>query len=226
MNACIYFKKCGSACLREVAGHSSALFINNAMPFPFNCYIGLIHGPVRSKDGQEITTSVTNLDIHDIARTARTFGFKHYYLVTPIKNQQAMVKKILGFWKADSGLIYNPDRKNALAEAEVIDSLEDAIKAIIEIEGKKPCVVATGANFETYDGGEKELLHKIRLDGTPMFLIFGTGWGLTASVVEQADFRLEPIIGIADDGYNHLSVRSAVAIYCDRLAQASGPSIN
>jgi hypothetical protein len=190
------------------------------MGFPVPCYIGLVHGPIRSKDGQEITTSVTNLDIHDIARTARTFGFKRYFLITPIKNQQQMVKKILGFWEADSGLIYNPDRKNALSEAEVIDTIQDAIAKITEIEGKKPCVVVTGANFESYDGQEKDLMHKIRLDGTPMFLLFGTGWGLTAPVVEQADFRLEPIFGIADDEYNHLSVRSAVAIYCDRLARS------
>ena len=191
------------------------------MPFPVPCYIGLVHGPILSKEGTEITTSVTNLDIHDISRTARTFGFKRYFLITPIKNQQNMVKKILGFWETDSGLIYNPDRKNALSEAEVIDSIQDAITKITELEGKKPCVVVTGANFKKYEGKEKDLLQKLKVEGTPMFLLFGTGWGLTAPVVEQADFRLEPIFGIADDGYNHLSVRSAVAIYCDRLARAS-----
>ena len=190
------------------------------MGFPVPCYIGLVHGPIKAKDGQEITTSVTNLDIHDIARTARTFGFKRYFLITPIKNQQQMVKRILGFWETDSGLIYNPDRKDALADAEVLDSIELAIEEITRREGKKPCVVVTGANFDKYDGREKELLHKITLDSTPMFLLFGTGWGLTAPVVEQADFQLEPIFGIADDGYNHLSVRSAVAIYCDRLARS------
>ena len=188
------------------------------LPQPF--YIGLVHGPIRSKDGSEITTSVTNLDIHDIARSARTFGFKRYFLITPIKSQQSMVKKILGFWETDSGLIYNPDRKNALSEAQVIDSIEDAIAEITRIEGKRPIVVVTGANFEKYDGKEAELIQKIKVDERPMFLLFGTGWGLTASVVEQADFRLEPIFGIANDGYNHLSVRSAVAIYCDRLARS------
>ncbi len=190
------------------------------MGFPVPCYIGLVHGPIRSKDGQEITTSVTNLDIHDIARSARTFGFKRYFIITPIKNQQTMVKKILGFWETDSGLIYNPDRKNALSEAEVLDSIELAIEEVTKREGKKPCVVVTGANFDKFDGNESKLLEKIRLDGTPMLLLFGTGWGLTASVVEQADFRLGPIFGIANDGYNHLSVRSAVAIYCDRLARS------
>lgn len=190
------------------------------MGFPTSCYIGLVHGPVRSKDGQEITTSVTNLDIHDIARSARTFGFKRYFIITPIQNQQTMVKRILGFWETDSGLIYNPDRKDALSEVEVLDSIELAVKEITEREGKAPCVVVTGANFKEFDGDEKKLLEKIRLDDRPMLLLFGTGWGLTASVVEQADFRLDPIFGIANDGYNHLSVRSAVAIYCDRLARS------
>jgi hypothetical protein len=190
------------------------------MGFPTSCYIGLVHGPVRSKDGQEITTSVTNLDIHDIARSARTFGFKRYFIITPIQNQQTMVKRILGFWETDSGLIYNPDRKDALSEVEVLDSIELAVKEITEREGKVPCVVVTGANFKEFDGDEKKLLEKIRLDDRPMLLLFGTGWGLTASVVEQADFRLDPIFGIANDGYNHLSVRSAVAIYCDRLARS------
>src|SRR5690606_33498348 len=100
------------------------------MALPVPSYIGLVHGPVRAKDGKEITTSVTNLDIHDISRSARTFGFQHYFLITPIKNQQQMVNKILGFWESDSGLIYNPDRKNALAEAQVLDSIEMAIEEI------------------------------------------------------------------------------------------------
>ena len=186
-----------------------------------NLYIGLVNGPIRSKDGKEITTSVTNLDIHDIARTARTFGFKRYFIITPIKNQQTMVKKILGFWEADSGLIYNPDRKNALSEATVVDTIEVAVEEITKTEGKAPYVVVTGANFEKYDGKEIELLNKLKEVDRPMLLLFGTGWGLTQSVTDKADFLLEPIFGIASDGYNHLSVRSAVAIYCDRLAQSA-----
>ncbi len=185
-----------------------------------NFYIGLVHGPIRSKDGQEITTSVTNLDIHDISRSARTFGFKKYFLITPIKSQQTMVKKILGFWESDNGLIYNPDRKEALSEATVVDQIADAIEEIKKIEGIQPYVVVTGANFSQYEGKEKDLIQKLKIENRPMLLLFGTGWGLTQSVTDAADFRLEPIFGIASDGYNHLSVRSAVAIYCDRLAMA------
>jgi hypothetical protein len=47
------------------------------------------------------------------------------------------------------------------------------------------------------------------------FLIFGTGSGIAAEVVNTADYRLEPIRGQGD--YNHLAVRSAVAIVLDRV---------
>jgi hypothetical protein len=45
--------------------------------------------------------------------------------------------------------------------------------------------------------------------------MLGTGWGLTEEVFNRADLILAPIIGAGD--YNHLSVRSAAAIICDRL---------
>ena len=48
-------------------------------------------------------------------------------------------------------------------------------------------------------------------------VLFGTGWGLTDGVLESADFRLGPILSKSEDGYNHLSVRSAVAIYLSQL---------
>ena len=60
-------------------------------------------------------------------------------------------------------------------------------------------------------------MSKLKVDNRPMLLLFGTGWGLHASVLDGADFKLDPILGSAQDGYNHLSVRSAVAIYCERL---------
>jgi hypothetical protein len=180
-------------------------------------YLGLIHFPVKNKAGDEVTTSVTNLDIHDIARSARTFGFKNYFIVTPIKTQQELVKKILSYWETDTGNIYNSDRQDALSFTRVVDSIEEAMAKIEEIEGERPLLVATGANFEKYHGNESELINKIGVDNKPMLLIFGTGWGLHASVLDKSDYLLEPIFGGAQDGYNHLSVRSAVAIYLDRI---------
>ena len=59
-------------------------------------YLGLVHHPINNKRGDVVTTSVTNLDIHDIARSCRTFGMKKYFIVTPLKAQHGLVKRILG----------------------------------------------------------------------------------------------------------------------------------
>jgi len=185
-----------------------------------NLYVGLVHYPVINKKGLEITTSVTNLDIHDISRSARTYGFENYFIITPVKAQKEMLNTILGHWQADEASAYNPDRKEALANTLHLDSVDEAIDFIQKKEGKKPLLAVTGANFESYDGGTNDLISKINVDNNPLFIVFGTGWGLSASLVTRADFRLEPLYGQAKDGYNHLSVRSAVAIYFDRLSRA------
>ena len=54
---------------------------------------------MRDKNGAVVTTAVTNLDIHDIARSSRTYGVKAYFLVTPLEEQQAVVKRIMGHWQ-------------------------------------------------------------------------------------------------------------------------------
>lgn len=183
-------------------------------------YMGLIHSPILGRKGEVITTSVTNLDIHDIARSARTFGFKKYFIVTPVKKQHALVQTILDHWNTDAENSYNPDRSSALSFIELADTIEIAKEKIKEVEGAEPYVVVTGANFEEFSGDAKDLCAKLKVDNRPMFLLFGTGWGLHASVTDSADFKLDPIFGTAEDGYNHLSVRSAVAIYCDRISRS------
>ncbi len=182
-------------------------------------YIALVHGPVKDKAGSTVTTSVTNLDIHDISRTSRTFGFSGYFIVTPLKIQHQLVQSVLSHWESDKGSLYNPDRTDALSLTSLVDTIEDAVRIIEHKEGRKPFVVATGAKLES-TGDENQLARQVMLDSTPILLLFGTGWGLTASMIEQADFRLEPIYSRAFDDYNHLSVRSAVAIYADRLARS------
>ncbi len=180
-------------------------------------YLALVHHPVNNKRGETVATSVTNLDIHDIARSCRTFGVKRYFIVTPIQLQHELVGRILGHWEKDESAMYNPDRKDALSYVILVNSIEEAQKKIEELEGQKPQTVVTGAGFKKFDGDTKTLKNMMAVDKLPRLVLFGTGWGLHASVVESADFRLNPISGAAEDGYNHLSVRSAVAIYLDRL---------
>ena len=140
-----------------------------------------------------------------------------YYIVTPLQAQQELVNRILGHWEEYKSNVYNPDRSSALSVAAVISSWEDAMADIEAREGKRPKMVVTGANFERYEGETIDLAKSMMLDKSPCFLVFGTGWGLSASILERADYRLAPIKGTASDGHNHLSVRSAVAIYLDRL---------
>lgn len=184
-----------------------------------NIYLALVHHPINNKKGEVVTTSVTNLDIHDISRSCRTFGVSKYFIVTPLKAQHELVNRILGHWDNDKNGAYNPDRQDALAIAEVSNSVEEAEKIIEEIEGKKPILAVTGANFEEYEGTSSDLVQKISVDNRPCLLLFGTGWGLNATILDRADFRLDPIVCKSTDGYNHLSVRSAVAIYLDRLTR-------
>jgi hypothetical protein len=60
-----------------------------------------------------------------------------------------------------------------------------------------------------------ELAEMMTVDDQSFLLLFGTGWGMTEELFNSADYVLEPIKGVGE--YNHLSVRSAVSIYMDRL---------
>jgi hypothetical protein len=182
-----------------------------------NLYLGLVHHPIKNKLGELVTTSVTNLDIHDISRSCRTFGVKKYFLITPLNMQRDLVDSILGHWEQDKANAYNPDRQDALSIATSVDSFEAAVEQITKIEGQKPFVIATGANFEDTDGDVSQLTKKIELGNMPCFLLFGTGWGLHPQLLDKVDYKLSPILSKNTDGYNHLSVRSAVAIYLDRM---------
>ena len=62
----------------------------------------------------------------------------------------------------------------------------------------------------------KALRHR---ESEPAVVLFGTSRGLAPEAMERADLRLEPIVGPCD--YNHLSVRSAMAIVMDRLCAVS-----
>jgi tRNA (guanine37-N1)-methyltransferase len=178
-------------------------------------YIALLHHPVYDKNAQVVTTAVTNMDIHDIARSARTYDVRGFFVVTPVKALQKLALKIIEHWEVGYGSQYNVTRKEALALARICDTLDDAIIGIEQETGDKPMLVATSAR----PMGERtsfEALRDMLNKGTrPLLILFGTGWGLTEGILSQADCVLEAIEGTGD--YNHLSVRSAAAIILDRL---------
>jgi hypothetical protein len=177
--------------------------------------IALLHYPVYDKHKHMVTTAVTNLDIHDIARAACTFGVSAYYIVTPTKEQQKLVKRIVQHWQSGWGATYNPERKRALDNVKIAGSLDDVKESLKKENAKEPVIVVTGASKHDAAIPVSDLIDRINSENAPFLLVFGTGWGLTESIFEAADIILEPIYGVED--YNHLSVRSAVSIYLDRI---------
>lgn len=180
-------------------------------------YCALVHYPVKDRAGQTVTTAVTNLDVHDIARSARTFGLARYYVVTPIEAQHALVARIIEHWTHGAGLRRIPERHVALALCESIPSVEQVIADIERREGVRPVLIATAARPSVARpiASFAELRQRLTTAEGPHLILFGTGHGLADSLLEQADVLLEPIAGRSD--YNHLSVRAAAAIVLDRL---------
>ena len=86
----------------------------------------------------------------------------------------------------------------------------------MRIEGKKPLLVATGAQKRHTRSITYNRAKEILADDRVVIVIFGTAWGLDKEIIDRADFVLDPIEGTTD--YNHLSVRTAAAIILDRLA--------
>jgi hypothetical protein len=177
-------------------------------------FVALLHYPVLNRNRNIITSSITSVDLHDIARSCRTYGVETFYCVTPIEAQRMMVKKIVSHWLEGRSLLDHP-RIEAVRTVKVVATLEDAVEDITSNTGKRPVVAVTSARFA--DGtSDKEIRERIMsgaLDAG-FLLVFGTGYGLAEEVVRKADIRMKAL-SCAD--YSHLSVRSAVAIYLDRL---------
>lgn len=180
-----------------------------------NVFIALLHHPVYNKDGDIITTTVTNYDLHDISRAARTYGINKYYVVNQLKSQQSLVKRMRDYWTSGFGADYNNTRHEAFKVMEITDTLDDTVEDIKKRTGKKPVIVTTSAQRSKKTITFKDLREEMNQTSNPYLVIFGTGWGLTREIIDKSDYLLEPIEGNTD--YNHLSVRSAASIIMDRL---------
>jgi hypothetical protein len=179
-----------------------------------------MHHPVTSRTGEVITTAVTNMDIHDISRTCRTYEVDHYFLVTPIIEQKHLVDRILGFWQSGLNRDWHPDRAEALGRTRLVASFEAVKEELtrlypgLTIEVAMPDARALPGQL-SYEQTRIAWAHEER--GVKV-IVFGTGWGLTPEFHREVNRFLAPIYGpLGEQGYNHLSVRSAAAIILDRL---------
>lgn len=179
-------------------------------------YLALIHTPVYNKNMEVVATSITNLDLHDIARSAVTFGVLAYYIVHPAPAQQDLARRIMGFWREGYGAQYNPNRFEAFSRVRLVPFLEEALVQIRKQHPSKNIyTVATDARLYPNTIGYEALRKRLEESEDIFLLLFGTGWGMIKEEMEKADYILKPVYGPGE--YNHLSVRSAAAIILDRL---------
>ena len=100
-------------------------------------YLALVHYPVLNRKGEIIASAVTNLDLHDMARAARTYEIPACYIVTPLQDQQVLIKRLLDHWCEGVGKQLHPDREEALKRLKIADDLV-AVKRIFERSGGNP----------------------------------------------------------------------------------------
>lgn len=181
-------------------------------------YLVLLHHPVVDKNGALVTTALTNMDIHDIARSSRTFGVRRFFVAHPVKALRVLAAKIMEHWETGYGSTYNLTRKDALSIVGLEVDLDSTMVTIERETGRRPRLVVTSARDGEGRISFADLRRQLEEGEDPYLLILGTGWGLAPQVLERADLFLAPIPGSSD--YNHLSVRSAAAILLDRLRGA------
>lgn len=198
--------------------------------------LGLLHYPIYDRQKKVVATNVTNLDVHDIARACRVYGVDRYYIIHPMQEQLMFVSRLLEHWRVGDGARFNPMRRTALTMVHTAASLDEALKDW----GGNPSLVATharlveGARGITFRALRAKIEEARGLKNDPkndaendqhasekpeerLFLLFGTGFGMTDDVMRECTYLLEPIRGASEDDYRHLSVRSAVSICLDRL---------
>src|SRR5207245_1292893 len=86
-------------------------------------YLALLHHPVYDKNGAVVTTAVTNMDVHDLGRLARTYDVRAFYVATPVPTLRRLVERIMRHWDTGPGAAYNHTRKEALALARLSTAL-------------------------------------------------------------------------------------------------------
>ena len=181
-----------------------------------NLYCALVHYPVLDKAKNSVAVSLTNLDIHDIARSSCTYGLGGYYVLTPLKDQREILASILDHWTKGAGK-RNPDRDAALSLVRAGAAVEDAASDIAGRTGQEPLIVGTSADVPADDDPEGMSFAQIAavLRERPVLLLLGTGHGLAPEARRLCHAFAPPLRW--HGSYNHLSVRSAAAILFDRI---------
>ena len=185
-------------------------------PMMAQLFLALLHYPVLNRKGDTIASAITNLDLHDLARSCRYVRRAGVLYRDPAQGPA-------GPCKPDHGpLDRGHRRRNPPGKARGSQAFESGGKLlfgrcriITRRSGQTPFLWATTAK-----NGEIAIPHRgarrwLESESRPFLLLFGTGWGLAPEIFDTVDAVLEPIPGV--NGYNHLPVRAAASIMLDRL---------
>lgn len=177
-------------------------------------YVVLLHSPMVDRSGREVTTAVTNLDIHDIARSCKTYGIAKYFIVNPEPEQEKLVKVIVGHWKEEVSRVHHPSRAKALDLVRFARTFEEAYNEATFDAGEfyagitsaksqvsRPFVVMPDARDLSQYGrawSYEELRSRWEsgaapIGERPLMIIFGTGWGISPTFFGKVDQLLRPI---------------------------------
>lgn len=177
-------------------------------------FIALIHHPVLDRRGKIFASAITSLDIHDLARSARTYEVRAMFVAHPVRELREFAASVRDRWMEGYGRQFDSLRREALERVAIVCDLDEAIASIKGMCGTAPLLVHTSARTQ---GGVsyRSLRAELEREGPPFLVLFGTGFGLAPEIARRADRILAPILGAGD--YNHLSVRAAASIILDRL---------
>ncbi len=178
-------------------------------------FLSLVHYPVYDKRRKIVTTSVTNLDIHDLARLTKSFGLGGFYIVQPSLLQRELARRIIDHWEKGAGGRYNETRRDAFTTVSLVSTLEEMEKDLKKRVGEELTTIATTGRTFQLQKSFSEVRDALE-GGMSAVIMIGTGWGLTDELITSADIILSPLV--ISEEYNHLSVRCATAIILDRLA--------
>ena len=73
--------------------------------------IALVHHPILDRQGAIITTAITNLDLHDMARSSCAYGLSSFFIVHPVEAQRELALRIKSHWTSGSGSVQDPDAR-------------------------------------------------------------------------------------------------------------------
>ncbi len=118
-------------------------------------FVALIHYPVTDRNDRIVASAITSLDLHDIARSARTYGASAFFVVHPVSDQREFATRVIDHWKTGHGRRFDSRRREALDLIRIVPNLDEAIIEAERMTAARPTIVFTSARAP---GGMEALL--------------------------------------------------------------------